>query len=81
MKRYRADVKIWGTAYVEANSEGEAREKILSMRGREVTLDEMDEDVDGRPYEQCDLSSPKLSPVATFADIQDYLEVEDMSEE
>lgn len=65
MTRYSAEIKVWATVYVDAECAALAREKIAALAGVELAFADQDE-VSGRPFDDDDLTDPKLSPACTI---------------
>lgn len=63
MKIYSHDVKIWGTAYVLAQNEAEARRKLDDFLGTFIEVD--GENISGDRFEHLE-SEISLSPMMTI---------------
>lgn len=72
MKLYQADIPIWATAYIRANSLEEAKEKLLQAAKDRSFEFEDDDDPDlpisGKRFDDPDLPDVSLSPAMSVGD-------------
>lgn len=66
MKLYQADIPIWATAYVRANSPEEAKAKIIAAaKDRAFEFEEDDDEelpISGKSFDDPELPDVSLSP-------------------
>jgi hypothetical protein len=78
-KVYAIEVIVAATAYIRANTEEEAREKVRSLSGNYFEVQPQDGDVciNGAQYDDPELPNVSLSPAMTILEIEpEELDVE-----